>query len=121
VFLETAASLSPATFISWDALYTKDAAQAFMQSPEGVKDLLPRGPHPVVMDPANPTNNVAACLWDVRPLRELAEQLLEQGSGGAAAGGGSAQRAAAALWAVHHSTRQPGRYISEADKNNRAV
>lgn len=125
VFLATAASLPPATFITWYALYTRDAMQAFMQSADGIRELLPRGPHPVVMDPANPTNTVAAGLWDVRPPRELAEQLLLQGSMTAVAKlqqevaelSGQLQRCGLFITAL----APPGCYISAADQEDQAV
>lgn len=76
-FLQLLSSLSEQTFICWNAQYEESVVSKLMHNAESKRDLLPFGPAPIVMDPANPTANVADRVEDWQPLIKYAQQTLQ--------------------------------------------
>ena len=85
-FLELLASASPRTFLCWNAFYEESAVAQLMQDPSMKLKLLPYGPKPIVMDPVNPTANVANQIEDWLPLIAYANQALHMVATGAISG-----------------------------------
>lgn len=63
-FLQLAAGLPTLGMVSWEYMYTQGTVQQTMLRPDLAAILRPAGfeGHPVVLDPADPTNNVALAL-----------------------------------------------------------
>jgi len=80
-FLELIGDLSSHTFICWNASYEEAAVRQYMQGDAGYAAILPKGPHPVVMDPANPTRNVAVDTPDLKPFILYAKETLGKATG----------------------------------------
>jgi hypothetical protein len=61
-FLKLTAGLNSNTVISWDDFYSPDIVQQVLASPAYAPMLRPSGrkAHPIVLNPTNPTHNVAA-------------------------------------------------------------
>jgi len=77
-FLELISRADRNTFLCWNTHYDESAVKYFMQDDQGYKALLPNGPNPIVMDVANPTNNVANRITNWQPLRQYAQRTLRK-------------------------------------------
>jgi hypothetical protein len=73
-FLRLSAGLSSSTLISWELQYGSDTVQQVLARPDLAAALRSQGceGHPIVLDPACPTNNVAAAVADIGRLKQLA-------------------------------------------------
>jgi hypothetical protein len=73
-FLRLAAQLSSSSVFSWELQYSSDTVQQVLARPDLAAVLRPKGceGHPIILDPACPTNNVAAAVADLSRLQQLA-------------------------------------------------
>jgi len=60
--------------LTWELHYSRELVQQVLTRPDLAAMLRPKGceAHPLVLDPANPTNNVAAAVCSLDRLRQLA-------------------------------------------------
>ena len=74
LFLRETSSLSASTEITWTNFYSREVIEKVTSKPYFRAGLHPRGfeDHPLVLDPLNPTNNVALGTTNLDKLRELA-------------------------------------------------
>mmetsp|Transcript_28797 Transcript_28797/g.39851 ORF Transcript_28797/g.39851 Transcript_28797/m.39851 type:complete len:488 (+) Transcript_28797:66-1529(+) len=76
-FLVLLAELNTSTYICHSAMFDEMISRIIMQRADKRKLLLPSGDGPVIVDPTNPTNNLASCLTNWEPLRLAAQQSLK--------------------------------------------
>lgn len=72
--LRLAAGLSSSTLLFWEVHFSSEVVQQMLARPDWATVLRPKGCelHPLVLDLANPTNNVAAAVPAIDRLRQLA-------------------------------------------------
>eukprot|EP00195_Chlamydomonas_chlamydogama_P015458 CAMPEP_0202898532 /NCGR_PEP_ID=MMETSP1392-20130828/7028_1 /ASSEMBLY_ACC=CAM_ASM_000868 /TAXON_ID=225041 /ORGANISM="Chlamydomonas chlamydogama, Strain SAG 11-48b" /LENGTH=476 /DNA_ID=CAMNT_0049584489 /DNA_START=315 /DNA_END=1745 /DNA_ORIENTATION=- len=79
-FLEMVASLSASTLLYMDVYYSKEIVYRALADPDAQAMLRPPGfeEHPIVLDPANPTCNLALGTPDLNLLKAVAQRELQQ-------------------------------------------